>query len=198
MKKIYIVLTYTGSVLSKIVKMYTRREFSHVSIALDEDLQEMYSFGRTFALIPFIAGFVHEQPRKGTFKRFKKTKTRVYSLEVPDDKYEKVLEIIDDFKNNKSQYKFNIGGLACVAIHLKFKREKSFYCAEFVKYVLEQSQIQDSLPELIKPEDFKETKASTENPFAEDGSRAEGTPSSASAEKPKDNLDDSLLKWLGK
>lgn len=156
MKKIYIVLTYTGSILSKIVKMYTRREFSHVSIALDEDLQEMYSFGRTFAFCPFIAGFVHEQPNKGTFKRFKKTKTRVYSLEVPDNKYEKVLEIIKDFKENKKQYSFNIIGLACVVIHLKFKREKSFYCAEFVKYVLEQSQIKDSLPDLIKPEDFKE------------------------------------------
>lgn len=156
MKKIYIVLTYTGSILSKIVKMYTKREFSHVSIALDEDLQEMYSFGRTFAFCPFIAGFVHEQPNKGTFKRFKKTKTRVYSLEVPDDKYEKALEIIRDFKDNRKQYKFNIIGLACVAINLKFKREKSFYCAEFVKYVLEQSQIKDSLPDLIKPEDFKE------------------------------------------
>lgn len=156
MKKIYIVLTYTGSILSKIVKMYTRREFSHVSIALDEDLQEMYSFGRTFAFCPFIAGFVHEQPNKGTFKRFKKTKTRVYSLEVPDNKYEKVLEIIKDFKENKKKYSFNIIGLACVVIHLKFKREKSFYCAEFVKYVLEQSQIKDSLPDLIKPEDFKE------------------------------------------
>ena len=42
MKKIYIVLTYTGTILSKIVKIYTRREFSHVSIALDEDLKEMY------------------------------------------------------------------------------------------------------------------------------------------------------------
>ena len=46
MKKIYIVLTHTGTTLSKIIKTYTKDEFSHVSIALDNKLQEMYSFGR--------------------------------------------------------------------------------------------------------------------------------------------------------
>ena len=35
MKKIYIVLTYTGTLLSKIIKGYTRAEFAHISISLD-------------------------------------------------------------------------------------------------------------------------------------------------------------------
>lgn len=155
MKKIYIVLTYTGTILSKLVKMYTKREYSHVSIALDEDLKEMYSFGRTYAYCPFIAGFVHEGIDRGTFKRFKKTKTRIYSLQVPDEKYEKVIEVIDSIKEHKNEYDFNIIGLFGVAINFKFRREKSFYCAEFVKYVLEESEINEDLPELIKPEDFK-------------------------------------------
>ena len=91
MKKIYIVLTYTGTILAKIVKVYTRREFSHVSIALDEDLTEMYSFGRLNPYNPFLGGFVQEGVGKGTFKRFKKTKARVYSLQVNDDQYIKVI-----------------------------------------------------------------------------------------------------------
>ena len=69
MRKVYIVLTYTGTILSKIVKFYTRKEFSHVSISLDEKLDEMYSFGRIHAYNPFWAGFVHENKNKGTFKR---------------------------------------------------------------------------------------------------------------------------------
>ena len=32
MKKIYLVLTHTGTVLSKIIKTYTKDEFSHVTI----------------------------------------------------------------------------------------------------------------------------------------------------------------------
>lgn len=155
MKKIYIVLTYTGTILSKIVKVYTRREFSHVSIALDEDLKEMYSFGRINAYNPFWAGFVHEEVNKGTFKRFKKTKARVYSLTVKDEQYEKVKEVIRDIQNNKLDYNFNILGLFGVVVNYKIKRERYFYCAEFVKYVLEQSNI-CYLPDIVKPEDFKE------------------------------------------
>lgn len=158
MKKIYIVLTYTGTILSKLVKMYTRREFSHVSIALDEDLKEMYSFGRRNAYNPFVAGFVHEGLDRGTFRRFKKTKTRIYSMQIPDEKYDKVVEIIKGIREHKNDYDFNIIGLFAVAVNLKFRREKSFYCAEFVKYVLEQSKVVQNLPDLIKPEDFKNMK----------------------------------------
>ena len=38
MAKIYIILTHTGTVLSKIIKKYTKDEFSHVSISLDREL----------------------------------------------------------------------------------------------------------------------------------------------------------------
>ncbi|MGN1371589.1 MAG: hypothetical protein ACI4XM_04890 [Candidatus Coprovivens sp.] len=156
MRKIYIVLTYTGTILSKLVKMYTKREFSHVSIALDEDLKEMYSFGRINPYNPFKAGFVHEGINRGTFKRFKKTKTRIYSLQVKDEQFDNVVKVINDMKNNKYEYRFNILGLIGVVVHFRIKREKHFYCAEFVKYVLEKSNIVYNLPELIKPEDFKD------------------------------------------
>lgn len=156
MKKIYIVLTYTGTILSKIVKIYTRKEFSHVSISLDEDLEHMYSFGRINAYNPFWGGFVQESVDTGTFKRFKNTKTRIYSLQVDDEQYDKVVQVINDIKNKKSEYNFNILGLIGVVLHYKVKREKHFYCAEFVKYVLEKSNVVYDLPELVKPEDFKE------------------------------------------
>ena len=89
-QKIYIVLTYTGTILSKAVKVYTRKKYSHISIALDKELKEMYSFGRLNPYNPFIGGFVHESINSGTFKRFKNTTTRIYSLNVSDKQYEKI------------------------------------------------------------------------------------------------------------
>ena len=53
MKKIYIVLTHTGTILSTIIKSYTHDEFSHVSLSLDINIKEMYSFGRLNAYNPF-------------------------------------------------------------------------------------------------------------------------------------------------
>jgi len=155
MSKIYIVLTYSGTFLSKLVRIYTQKEYSHVSISLDESLDHMYSFGRLNPYIPFFAGFVQESPKYGTFKRFNKTKTKIYSLEVNDKQYEKIKNIINNIDRNKKSYKFNIIGLFAVALHLKIKRERSFYCAEFVKYVFDNSNLQVSLPEIIKPTDFQ-------------------------------------------
>ena len=43
MKEIYIVLTHTGTSLSRIIKYYTKDEFSNVSIALDLKLRQMLS-----------------------------------------------------------------------------------------------------------------------------------------------------------
>ena len=154
MKKIYIILTYTGTILSQIVKVYTRREFSHVSISLDENLTKMYSFGRLNPYNPFSGGFVHERINQGTFKRFKNTKTKIYSLEVSEEKYKELEKLIKEMYNEKESYKFNILGLIGILINHQVKRENYFYCAEFVKYVLEQSSIIE-LPDLVKPEDFE-------------------------------------------
>lgn len=154
-KKIYIVLTYTGTWLSKIVKVYTKKDYSHVSISLDENLDNMYSFGRIHPYNPFSGGFVKESPKYGTFKRFSNTKSKIYSLEVCESQYEKMKKIINDFNENKSSYRFNIIGLIALMFHFKIKRERHFYCAEFVKYVFDNSNLEIDLPELVRPNDFE-------------------------------------------
>ncbi len=156
--KIYIVLTHTGTVLSRIVKYYTKKDFSHVSISLDKELTQMYSFGRLNPYNPFLGGFVHEEPDKGTFKRFKNTRTSIYSLEIKEEQYELVKNNIKSIEEEKDKYKFNVIGLFAVSIHKKIKKENSFYCAEFVKYLIEKADEKINLPEIITPEDFKNLK----------------------------------------
>ena len=155
MKKVYIVLTHTKTILSRLIKEFTKCEFSHVSISLDVDLNKMYSFGRLNAYNPFFAGFVHEYINKGTFKRFYKTKTKVYSLNVTDEEYVKIENTINQIKAEKEKYKFNIIGLVAAGVHKKIGNDHSFYCAEFVKYVLEKAGIKTNLPEIVKPEHFE-------------------------------------------
>ncbi len=158
MKKIYLILTHTGTTLSTIIKCYTKDEFSHVSIALDKELNTMYSFGRLRPNNPFIGGFVHEGIDFGTFKRFKNTQSEIYSLEIADNKYEKIKEEIKKFESNKEKYKFNIIGLFAVSINKKIHYKNTFYCAEFVKYLFEKVKIDNNLPDIIRPQDFKKLK----------------------------------------
>ena len=157
MKKIYIILSHTGTTLSNIIKSYTKDEFSHVSIALDADLTQMYSFGRLNPYNPFWGGFVHEEVNKGTYKRFKKTRANVYSLFVEDEQYEKLKQRINYFITNKEKYKFNVKGLFFVSINKPIRRKNSFYCAEFVRHVLRFSGISTKeLPTIVRPENFKD------------------------------------------
>ena len=154
MKEIYIVLTHTGTILSSIVKFYTKKKYTHISIGLDSELNELYSFGRLNPYNAFIGGFVHEGINKGTFARFKNTMGAVYSLKVTEEQYKYIVDTIEYVKENKDKYKFNIIGLFLVSINKKYQKQDTFYCAEFVKYILETSFKEKLLPEIIKPMDF--------------------------------------------
>lgn len=154
-RKVYIVLTYTGTALAKIIKYYTKAEYCHVSLALDENLNKMYSFGRLNPYNPFIGGFVQEGIKTGTFKRFKNTTAAVYSIDLTEKQYKTIRKTIKWFKKNKKEYSFNIIGLFASGFNFKYQKERSFYCAEFVKYLIDKAELELDLPELIKPIDFK-------------------------------------------
>ena len=158
MKKIYIVLTYTGTLLSNIIRLITKDEYCHCSISLDKELTQMYSFGRLNPYNPFIGGFVQEGINHGTFKRFKKTTTAIYEMRITNKNYIKLEQAIEDYKMNKAKYSYNTIGLMTATFGLKLKRKHHFYCSEFVQDVLKKADIQTNLPKIPKPEDFKKLK----------------------------------------
>lgn len=84
-KQLYIVLSQTGTVLSRILKFTTGAEYNHSSISLSEDLSKMYSFGRKNPYNPFWGGFVKESPHTGTFKRFQGTKVIIFAVEIDEN-----------------------------------------------------------------------------------------------------------------
>lgn len=156
MKKIYLILTFTGTMLSRFIRLTTKDEFAHVSLSLDEELKEMYSFGRLNPYNPFFGGFVHESIENGTFKRFENTTvTNIYTLEVTDYQYKKLKKILEMMSKSKRKYKFNILGLVLAKFRYKRTKVDTYYCAEFVKKIMDESEIENNLPEVVKPEDFK-------------------------------------------
>ena len=56
-KQLYIVISQTGTLLSRILKQITGAEYNHASISLSRDLERMYSFGRRHPYNPFWGGF---------------------------------------------------------------------------------------------------------------------------------------------
>ncbi len=156
--KIYIILTYTGTILSFIIKLFTKAKYTHASISLDENLNKMYSFGRINPYNPFVGGFVHEGINKGTFKRFKNTHCQIYYLNVTMNEYKEIENITNNFLDNQDKYKFNVLGMFLTHLNIKYKRDKYYYCSEFVKYVLENAKVNIELPNITKPNDFQDVK----------------------------------------
>lgn len=159
-RKIYILLTYTNSVLSRVIKYYTKEPYSHVSIAFDIELNELYSFGRLRPWNPLIAGFVNEDIENGTYARFKQTVYGLYTMNITDKQYKQLRKKISEFKRNADRSKYNLLGLIGVAVGHPIAREDAYFCSQFVAEAFETSGIKlfDKPPALVTPRDFRTSK----------------------------------------
>lgn len=157
-KELYIVLSQTGSVLSKLIKIYTHKPYSHSSISLQSDLSLMYSFGRIYPYFPLYGGFVKEGPSFGTFKRFPKTQVQVFSLKVSAEEYNCVSEIIEEMLSSDKRYRYNMLGVCYAAFGKKLNRKNCFYCSEFIAMLLKESHVRaaDALGNVVHPVNFSE------------------------------------------
>lgn len=163
MKNLYIILTQSGTKLSKMIQFFTREEFNHSSIAIEPTLNEFYSFGRRKVNNPLNGGFIIETPNNGVFKKYSNGQTPcvILKLEVTDVAYQKACNLIKKFIKNKETYDYSIINMILANTPLHLKNDK-FFCSEFVGYVLHEIGIE--LPknyEHIHPYDFTKIKNAT-------------------------------------
>ena len=155
-KEIYIIISHTPSVVSRIIKQFTHTPYNHVSISLDAELDNMYSFGRRFKYFPWIGGFVHESLTSGTMGRFTETDAIVLKLNVDDEIYEELREKLEDMLAHKYSYRYDTLGLLLAIFGKTYKRDKHYYCSDFVRDMLVELGVeeQDNFEDIVRPLDF--------------------------------------------
>lgn len=155
-KCIYILLTDTGTLFTKIIKFFTRKPLNHASIAFDQELKEIYSFGRKQASNPFIGGFVKEDKHSALLRQ---SMCAVYSYKVSVEIYDKMHRRVRYFEAKKAKYRYNFIGLLGVLFNRGVKRRHAFFCSQFVAMVLADSGavIVNKDPALVQPYDFVES-----------------------------------------
>lgn len=139
----YLVMSQTGTWLSRVIKVYTKEDYNHISISLKNALNPMYSFGRINPTNPFSAGFVLEDINDGVFRIFPKCRCVVYKLEISNKQYSRLKAVIKEFELNKHKYRYNLLGLIYVAFNLDRKRRDHYFCSQFVAEVIQRSGIYD-------------------------------------------------------
>ncbi|WP_216667915.1 hypothetical protein [Sporosarcina jiandibaonis] len=153
-KKIYILLTDTETLLTRLIKFYTKKPYNHASIAFDAELIEVYSFGRKTAKNPLIGGFVREDIHSVIFRQ---ADCAIYSLNITNDEFQKMYQYIQEIASNREKYRYNFIGLFGVLFKKPIKRKNAFFCSQFVASVLKESKIIDYAEEdlsLVKPSDL--------------------------------------------
>lgn len=136
-KKIYIVLTDTGTLLTRLIKIYTKKPYNHASISFDAYLTEVYSFGRKRPHNPFIGGFVKENFRSCFFEQ---AGCAVYSLETTEADTAKMKHYISDIEAEKDSYRYNFLGLFGFLMNKPLKRDNAFFCSQFAATILNQGE----------------------------------------------------------
>ena len=154
--KIYIVVTQTGTILSRMLKAITRASYNHVSLTLDPTLTAIYSFGRKNPYNPFIGGFVLESPHFGTFRRFSETEAVVLEISVTEEQKRLIEERLAEMYTNRHDYTYNTLGLLLASLKICYQPERSYYCSEFVRDILKEFNVVSptDLPSIPEPIQF--------------------------------------------
>lgn len=154
--KIYIVLTKTNTLLSKMISIIKNDEYTHASISLDKNLNNLYSFGRKNCYNPFVGRFVKENLNEGVFGWHECLNGLVMELNVTKQQYESAEKLLNEFILSSKIYKYNYAGLINSLFNRKSYQNDRFLCSEFVYYVLNKSKIADlNKPRnLVRPQDL--------------------------------------------
>ncbi|MCT2538212.1 hypothetical protein NC661_10730 [Aquibacillus koreensis] len=152
-KKVYLLFSDTGSLLTKCINLYTKTTLNHASIAFDLELTEVYSFGRKRPHNPFIGGFVRENLQT---KIFHKARCAVYSFTITEADYDQMLYRIKEMEKHRHEYRYNFIGLFGVALNKELERKNAYFCSQFIATILSECGIyQNSKPScLTKPQDL--------------------------------------------
>lgn len=154
--KAYIVLSQTGSIISRTLKIITRAPYNHSSICLTRDLHTMYSFARVYTYNPFYGGFIRETPSEGTFFRFKNTRAMVLEFDVDPAAWDEVDRLMTAMYRDRRRYRYNYSGLLLAGVRVQRRKPDHYYCSQFVKAMATHLGIPGAadLPGIVKPVHF--------------------------------------------
>src|SRR6056297_2561026 len=155
-KSIYVILTRTKTLLSRLIQLVKKDMYTHAAISLDKDLTEMYSFGRRYTYLPFMGCLGIETIEAGIYKKQKSLPGVILEIKVNGWQYNKANQILEDFISNKENYKFHYAGLFDHILHREVKLVNKFLCSDFIYRILKSCGISelDTPENLVRPQNI--------------------------------------------
>ncbi len=154
---IYLVFSNTSTYVAKMIRILSRKSFSHVSIASSPDLDEMYSFCRNYRRTPLPATFNREHITSGSFGKY--IPCEIYKIDLSDEQREEYEKIINYFSAHRCEYGYNVLGLCTIPLKKNIRRKNKYVCSQFVAHVLDSLDIKLEKDVFLNaPEDLRHLK----------------------------------------
>ena len=156
MRKIYILLSRTGTVPARIIHFFKGGDFTHTSLSMTPSVDHFCSYARRNLKNPFKAGLIIENIHTEIFAMYPTCHCALYCIEVSDEAYVRMQKEIEYYFENYNKAKYNLFGLFPLAMGIKIRRKFRLTCSQFVALVLERSgEIElPKDPYLMLPNDF--------------------------------------------
>ena len=156
MKQVYVLLSKTDTVTSKMVYFFTRGTYTHTSLAITPRTDEFYSYARRRLYNFLIAGAMKEDLHTFVFARFPESRCVLYEIDVTDEDYERIKAQIDFCMDNYDRATYSFIGAAFTRLGIVWHRKYKFTCSQFVAECLDRAE-GITLPRdasLMRPHDF--------------------------------------------
>lgn len=139
MKSIYLLLTRSTSVPSRLIGLFTSEPFTHVSLAFDPDLTVLYSFARKYPAVPLPAGLMEEHLDRGFYRRQGNIPCALLQIDVPDKIYFRAKTFVYNMFQCRKDYHYNFFGLLLCRLRIPHDTPNQYFCSQFVSTVLAES-----------------------------------------------------------
>ncbi len=137
---IYVVLVKALTGLGKFARKFSKYEYTHIAVSLNEELNDFITFSRKKHYSPFDSGFMNETMDCYTFGKNESVKLKVFKVPVTSKNKEEIIKYIKRIENDKD-YIFNLYSMATMKLFHGFRIYKSLNCMSFVSKIIELSGI---------------------------------------------------------
>lgn len=130
---IFIVLIAGNAFHSKLIRKFTRDDYSHAAFSLDPELNECFSFKILEANGVKRTGY-HREGMRDVFKP-NNLNIGLFCFFVPKYIYMKFKDIIKHFDTNIEKTKYSYASLLCYLLHIPVNVDYKYFCSQFVDVV---------------------------------------------------------------
>lgn len=131
MRYVYIVFSSTPYKIGKLIRTITKGRYNHVSLALDRELENMYSFARRYYYTPFYGGFVRESRARYHLNGVP-AQVKICRLAVSGEDYEALAQRLQNMYERREEFLYNHISMLTIPFRRLVHLKDAAICTEFV------------------------------------------------------------------